>query len=82
MILLDVRDPITKKLLFRYDPASNVVQIAIRGQVREIYLETIRQKHFEQIASSLSVPNASPENAAERQETHECREFTAGARTG
>lgn len=83
MPLLDVRDPVTKKLLFRYDPVSEVVHIKHKnGIAREIHLAIIRQHFAAQIEPLLSTPEYQPPSTDEYRNSTECRESMAGARTG
>lgn len=61
MPLLDVRDPQTHQLLFRYDPDTEIVQIKPKnGSMREIHLPTLRERYDAQIKTLVSTPEYQP----------------------
>lgn len=51
---VDVRIQETGKLLFRYDPQNEVVQIGSRRQVHEVYLAEYRNVHNDNSSNSLT----------------------------
>jgi hypothetical protein len=61
MPLLDVRDPQTRQLLFRYDPELEIVQIKPKnGNMREIHLPTFRERYDAQRETLVSTPEYQP----------------------
>lgn len=66
MDFVDVRDPVTKKLLFRYAPAENVITVkAKNGTPRTFYLNALQEYYAN---NPLSTPEYLPPSTAEYRE--------------
>lgn len=62
----DIRDPETHKLLFRYDPDHDRIEIGARRVIRVVDLNAIRRAHYaDSTCNPFLPPTDDPANSTE-----------------
>lgn len=61
MLLLDVRDPDTKQLLFQYDPVNEVIWVKRKNcDLVQVHLHLVKARNAVQIETYLSTLSTNP----------------------